>query len=106
MNRIRKSGEGKLAHDKLASVVEKHLQNIELNYYGAIPYGRYLLHSIEIQKPVVISHPKAKIAEYLSGINRQIYANYVKWNNEQMNDSPAISYFSLLEKIAQNYDLE
>ncbi|MBI2336504.1 MAG: MinD/ParA family protein [Deltaproteobacteria bacterium] len=106
MNRIRKPSEGREALDKLTNVVKKYLENINIHYYGSIPFDRYLLHSIEIQKPLVLSHPKAKITECLEGISRQVYANYVRWNNRQMGTHPCPSYFSILEKISHNYDFE
>ena len=68
MNRVRDEAEFHQSMKKLRQVVAKHLSNVRLNSLGYIPFDRYLLHSIAIQRPAVLS-PQG-LCDFLSAWHR------------------------------------
>ncbi len=97
-NRVRDREESLLSMQKLRHTVGKHLQQVRLNYLGFIPFDRYLLHSISIQKPAVLSHPRAFVTACLKGIEEKIFERFKIWEKNQNLQTPCPSYFALLEK--------
>ncbi len=98
LNRVKDKEEGEAALKKLRHTIQKHLKHVRLNYLGYIPFDRYLLHSISIQKPAVISHPRSFVTSCLKGIESKIYARYRAWEREQEKSTPYPSYFAILDQ--------
>ncbi|GEM_PF-1516944 len=101
-NRVRTREDSIASMQKLRRVVGKHLQSVKLNFLGYIPFDHYLLHSIAIQEPVVISHPRAFVTGCLKGIAQRIRSRYQQWNRLQNTQTPYLSYFAQLEQ--QSYE--
>ncbi|MBL7685262.1 MAG: AAA family ATPase [Deltaproteobacteria bacterium] len=96
-NRVRTREEGILSMQKLRKVVNKHLSSAKMNFLGYIPFDRYLLHSISIQEPVVLSHARSFVTACFKGMAQKIYQNYLTWDRyQQKSDKPHLSYFSQL----------
>lgn len=104
LNRVRPGAKVEPYVFKLKGITKKHLGNVDLTSYGSIPFDRYMLHSIEIQEPVLLSHPKAKVSEYIRGFARQINSSYLQWTENQMGDDPCTSYFAKLQALTENYE--
>lgn len=102
MNRVRDEAEFQQSMKKLRQVVAKHLSNVRLNSLGCIPFDRYLLHSIAIQKPAVLSHPKAFVTSCLRGIEAKLFVRYRAWEKRQCRDAAIPSYFAKLEQQAHD----
>jgi len=102
MNRVRTREESIAAMQKLRHTAAKHLDTIKLNYIGYIPFDRYLLHSIAIQKPAVLSHSRSFVTSCLKAIAQKIAARYKNWDKKQNQANPLPSYFSKLEQ--QSYE--
>ncbi|MCE9624108.1 MAG: P-loop NTPase [Deltaproteobacteria bacterium] len=100
MNRVRDEEEYQQSMKKLRHVVGKHLPQVRLNSLGSIPFDRYLLHSIAIQKPAVLSHPRAFVTSCLKGIEAKLYARYRSWERRQNRSAEIPSYFAKLERQA------
>jgi flagellar biosynthesis protein FlhG len=98
LNRVKDQEEAVTSLKKLRHTVQKHLKNIKLNFLGYIPFDRYLLHSISIQKPAVISHPRSFVTQCLKGIETKLYSRYRQWEKEQEKTTPYQSYFFILEQ--------
>src|SRR5262249_17719058 len=97
-NRVKTREEAILSMKKLRRAVGKHLASVELNFAGYIPFDRYLLHSISIQEPVVLSHPRAFVTACLKGMAHKVYHRYLSWERGQHSGRPAPSYFAKLEQ--------
>jgi len=97
-NRVRDQEEATLSMKKLKHVCAKHLEKVRLNSLGYIPFDRYLLHSIAIQQPAVLSHPRSFVTACLKGIEQKLYARYRGWLKRQEREAPVPSYFALLER--------
>lgn len=100
MNRVRDETEFQQSMKKLRQVVAKHLSGVRLNSLGYIPFDRYLLHSIAIQRPAVLSHPKAFVTACLRGIEAKLFVRYRAWEKRQCRDADIPSYFAKLERQA------
>jgi len=96
LNRVKDEEEAMAALKKLRGVVAKHLQNVRLNLLGYVPFDRYLLHSIAIQEPVVISHPRAFVTSCLKGIEQKLHARFRAWEKRQDRTAESPSYFARL----------
>lgn len=99
-NRVRDQDEALASMKKLKHVCAKHLAKVRLNSLGYIPFDRYLLHSIAIQQPAVLSHPRSFVTACLRGIEQKIFARYSAWEKRQEKDGAVPSYFALLERQA------
>ncbi|MBF0492587.1 MAG: AAA family ATPase [Deltaproteobacteria bacterium] len=97
LNRVKDRRDSLLAIQKLRKVVAKHLTSVKMNYLGYIPYDHYLLHSISIQEPVVLSHPRSFVTACLKGIAQKIYHQFRAWEKIQEEEAIYKSYFGLLE---------
>jgi len=97
-NRVKDKNDAVLSMKKLRRVVDKHLSGVRLTFDGYIPFDRYLLHSIAIQEPAVISHPRSFVTACLKGIAHKVFHRYRSWAKAQESDSAAISYFAYLER--------
>lgn len=97
MNRVKDELDFQQSMKKLRQVVGKHLPEVRLNSLGYIPFDRYLLHSIAIQKPAVLSHPKAFVTACLKGIAAKLYVRYRAWEKRQARLASVPSYFAKLE---------
>lgn len=102
LNRVKSREDSVASMQRLRQVVNKHLPSIKLNYMGYIPFDRYLLHSITIQKPVIISHPRSQVVAYIKAISQRLHANYKTWERKQEVKTPVPSYFAKLEQ--QTYE--
>ncbi len=102
LNRVKSREDSVASMQRLRQVVTKHLPAMKLNYMGYIPFDRYLLHSISIQKPVTISHPRSQVVACIKAIAQRIQANYKAWDRKQQFKNPVSSYFSKLEQ--QSYE--
>ena len=100
MNRVRDEEDFHQSVKKLRQVVAKHLPQVRLNSLGYIPFDRYLLHSIAIQKPAVLSHPKAFVTSCLRGIEAKLFVRYRAWEKRQCRTAEVPSYFAKLEQQA------
>jgi flagellar biosynthesis protein FlhG len=100
MNRVRDREDALGAMQRLRHAVAKHLGTMRLNYLGYIPFDRYLLHSISIQKPAVLSHPRAFVTTCLKAIEERILSRYRSWERNQAFKTPHPSYFAKLEQQA------
>ena len=98
VNRVRDELEAQGAMKKLRGTVGKHLSGVRLNTLGHIPFDRYLLHSIAIQQPVVLSHPRAFVTSCLKGIGQKLGVRYRSWEKSQERAGGVSSYFALLER--------
>ncbi len=97
LNRVKDRRDSLLAIQKLRKVVGKHLSSVKMNYLGYVPYDHYLLHSISIQEPVVLSHPRSFVTACLRGIAQKIYHQFRSWERAQEAESLYPSYFASLE---------
>lgn len=100
LNRVRDEAEAQAALRRLRGVIAKHLSGMNLHALGHIPFDRYLLHSIAIQAPVVISHPRSHVTACLHGIAKKVYVRFKVWEKRQARSATVPSYFSLLERRA------
>lgn len=98
INRVREKKESLTSVQKLRRVVGKHLKNIHMNYLGYIPFDHYLLHSISIQEPVVISHPRSFVTACIRAIAQKISVQTKAWMKQQEEDASIPSYFAKLEQ--------
>ncbi len=102
LNRVKSREDSISSMQRLRQVVQKHLPSMKLNYMGYIPFDRYLLHSIAIQEPVTISHPRSQVVACIKAIAQRIQANYRAWDRKQQIKNPVPSYFAKLEQ--QSYE--
>jgi flagellar biosynthesis protein FlhG len=102
MNRVRDREESIAAMQRMRRVVAKHLRSVDFNYLGYVPFDRYLLHSISLQEPVVLSHPRAFVTTCLKAIEQRVHTFYRSWDRNQHFKSPFPSYFAKLEQ--QTYE--
>ncbi|MFO1519810.1 MAG: P-loop NTPase [bacterium] len=101
-NRVKSREDAIASMKKLRRGVSKHLSGIHMNFLGYIPFDHYLLHSISIQEPVILSHPRSFVTACFKGIAQKVHARYRSWDKNQQQKNPAISYFALLER--QSYE--
>jgi len=99
-NRVRDEAEAETSLKRLRHTVAKHLPSLRLSPMGHIPFDRYLLHSIAIQAPVVLSHPRSHVTSCLHGIAKRVFVRFKIWEKRQSRLAQAGSYFSLLERRA------
>ncbi len=97
-NRVKNREDSITSIKKLRRVTNKHLSNIQLNFLGYIPFDHYLLHSIAIQEPVVVSHPRSFVTACIKGIAQKIASHHRSWSRRQEGESPDPSYFAKLEQ--------
>ncbi len=102
LNRVKSREDSVASMQRLRQVVNKHLSSVKLNYMGYIPFDRYLLHSISIQEPVIMSHPRSQVVACIKAIAQRIQAQYRAWDRKQQFKSPVPSYFAKLEQ--QTYE--
>jgi len=100
INRVRDEQELQNSMKKLRGTIAKHLQGVRLNTLGHIPFDRYLLHSIAIQEPVVLSHPRSFVTSCLKGIGQKLASRHRSWQRRQERNAQVPSYFALLERNA------
>jgi len=101
-NRVKTREEAVGSMKRLRRVAGKYLENLHLSFLAYIPYDRYLLHSIAIQEPVVLSHPRSFVTACLTGIAQKLKGRYRGWDERQHGEHPQPSYFAQLER--QHYD--
>lgn len=101
-NRVRDREEATASMQRLRHTVSKHLSSIRLNYLGHIPFDRYLLHSIAIQDPVLVSHPRSNVVACLRAVADRIFDHHRAWDKNQQHQKPLPSYFAKLEQ--QSYE--
>lgn len=102
LNRVKSREDSISSMQRLRQVVQKHIPSMKLNYMGYIPFDRYLLHSIAIQEPVIVSHPRSQVVACIKAISQRIQANYRAWDRKQQLKNPVPSYFTKLEQ--QSYE--
>lgn len=102
LNRVKSREDSVASMHRLRQVVNKHLPKTKLNYMGYIPFDRYLLHSISIQEPVIMSHPRSQVVACIKAISQRIQTNYKAWDRKQQFKNPMPSYFAKLEQ--QSYE--
>lgn len=73
-NMVRSPREGKALFEKLLKVTDRFLDEVVIDYAGAIPYDEYLRKAVKKQRPVVDIYPRSPAAAAFRHLVKQIEA--------------------------------
>ena len=65
---------GSSAYNKLVNVTERFLDDVALQYLGAVPYDEMVRKAIQRQKPVYEAYPRSKASQAFRAITQKVDA--------------------------------
>lgn len=100
INRVRDGFEVQNTFRKMVSVVSRNLDGVTLSLLGGVPHDRYIMNSIRLRQPLVLSHPQCFATKCFQRISEDVMRSHRRWKREQGDPTTAsISYFSKLMSV-------
>jgi len=97
VNMVQDNQEGQMVYHKLKNVALRFL-DVNLFYFGYVPYDEYLKLAVRQHQPVVLEHPGAKSAVAFT----QLALTLSKWPTATVHDGKLAFFFERLLKPEQS----